>query len=94
MQPINRSRPAVFLKVEIVNGARLVIKVKEFPTINRVAFEGNSRIKDEVLAGLVKAKRAGFLIRRVEQDRAVIAEAYASWAARGEGKSEIHSSFR
>ena len=51
----------LFEEVEIVpNGARLVIKVKEFPTINRVAFENGARLKDEVLAGLVKAKRAGF----------------------------------
>ncbi len=70
----------LFEEVEIVpNGARLVIKVKEFPTINRVAFEGNSRIKDEVLAGLVKSQtRRVFNPTDVEQDRAVIAEAYAN----------------
>ena len=70
----------LFEEVEIVpNGARLVIKVKEFPTINRVAFEGNSRIKDEVLAGLVKSQtRKVFNPTEVEQDRAVIAEAYAN----------------
>ena len=70
----------LFEEVEIVpNGARLVIKVKEFPTINRVAFEGNSRLKDEVLAGLVKSQtRKVFNPTEVEQDRAVIAEAYAN----------------
>ena len=70
----------LFEEVEIVpNGARLVIKVKEFPTINRVAFEGNSRIKDEVLAGLVKSQtRKVFNPTEVEQDRAAIAEAYAN----------------
>jgi outer membrane protein insertion porin family len=70
----------LFEEVEIVpNGARLVIKVKEFPTINRVAFEGNSRIKDEVLAGLVKSQtRRVFNPTEVEKDRAVIAEAYAN----------------
>ena len=70
----------LFEEVEIVpNGARLVIKVKEFPTINRVAFEGNSRIKDEVLAGLVKSQtRRVFNPTEVEQDRAIIAEAYAN----------------
>ncbi|MFZ8873625.1 MAG: outer membrane protein assembly factor BamA [Paracoccaceae bacterium] len=70
----------LFEEVEIVpNGARLVIKVKEFPTINRVAFEGNSRIKDEVLAGLVKSQtRKVFNPAEVEQDRAAIAEAYAN----------------
>ena len=70
----------LFEEVEIVpNGARLVIKVKEFPTINRVAFEGNSRLKDEVLAGLVKSQtRRVFNPTEVEQDRAVIAEAYAN----------------
>ncbi len=70
----------LFEEVEIVpNGARLVIKVKEFPTINRVAFEGNSRINDEVLAGLIKSQtRRVFNPTEVEQDRAVIAEAYAN----------------
>ena len=70
----------LFEEVEIVpNGARLVIKVKEFPTINRVAFEGNSRLKDEVLAGLVKSQtRRVFNPTEVEPDRAVIAEAYAN----------------
>ena len=70
----------LFEEVEIVpNGARLVIKVKEFPTINRVAFEGNSRLKDEVLAGLIKSQtRRVFNPTEVEQDRAVIAEAYAN----------------
>ena len=70
----------LFEEVEIVpNGARLVIKVKEFPTINRVAFEGNSRIKDEVLAGLVKSQtRRVFNPTEVEKDRAVIADAYAN----------------
>ncbi len=70
----------LFEEVEIVpNGARLVIKVKEFPSINRVAFEGNSRIKDEVLAGLVKSQtRRVFNPTEVEQDRAAIAEAYAN----------------
>ena len=70
----------LFEEVEIVpNGARLVIKVKEFPTINRVAFEGNARLKDEVLAGLVKSQtRRVFNPTEVEQDRAVIAEAYAN----------------
>lgn len=70
----------LFEEVEIVpNGARLVIKVKEFPTINRVAFEGNSRLKDEVLAGLVKSQtRRVFNPTEVEQDRAAIAEAYAN----------------
>ena len=70
----------LFEEVEIVPiGARLVIKVKEFPTINRVAFEGNSRLKDEVLAGLVKSQtRRVFNPTEVEQDRAVIAEAYAN----------------
>ena len=70
----------LFEEVEIVpNGARLVIKVKEFPTINRVAFEGNARLKDEVLAGLVKSQtRRVFNPTEVEQDRAAIAEAYAN----------------
>ena len=37
----------LFESVELLpSRSNLVIKVKEFPTINRVAFEGNSKLKD------------------------------------------------
>ncbi len=74
------SSSGLFEEVELLpSGSRLVIKVKEFPTINRVAFEGNLRLKDEVLANLIKSQaRKVFNPTDVQKDRAVIAEAYAN----------------
>ena len=69
----------LFETVEILPfGSLLIIRVKEFPTINRVAFEGNSKLKDEVLASFVKSRsRKVFNPTDVEQDRALITQAYA-----------------
>ena len=59
------------------DGSRLVIRVAEFPTINRVAFEGNSRINDEALEQLARSKpRQVFNPGTAEADVALIAEAY------------------
>ena len=70
----------LFETVEIVpQGGTLVIKVREFPTISQISFEGNRRIKDENLAEIVGSKS-----RRVYQpsqaiaDAQNIAQAYAS----------------
>ena len=58
-------------------GSRLVIAVKEYPTINKVAFEGNKRLKDEDLTGFVESKpRQVFSPTKAERDAAVVAEAY------------------
>lgn len=58
-------------------GSRLVVRVAEFPTINRVAFEGNSRIKDDALEKLARSKpRQVFNPGTAEADVALIAEAY------------------
>ena len=58
-------------------GSRLVVRVAEFPTINRVAFEGNSRINDEALEQLARSKpRQVFNPGTAEADVALIAEAY------------------
>ena len=44
----------LFESVEVVpNGNRLVIKVNEFPTVNKIAFEGNRRINDTTLRAVV-----------------------------------------
>ena len=69
----------LFESVELLpSRSNLVIKVKEFPTINRVAFEGNSKLKDDVLKGLVKSQsRKVFNPTHVEQDRGLITNAYA-----------------
>lgn len=58
-------------------GSRLVIKVVEFPTINRIAFEGNRRIKDEDLAPIVQSQsRRVFSPLVAEADAQNISEAY------------------
>lgn len=58
-------------------GSRLVIRVKEYPMINAVSFEGNARIKDEQLAEFVQSKaRRAFSPATAEQDAATIAEGY------------------
>ncbi|MBI1217775.1 MAG: outer membrane protein assembly factor BamA [Rhodobacteraceae bacterium] len=58
-------------------GARLVIKVKEFPTINVINFEGNKRLKSEDLAKLLKSQsRRVYSPSTAEADAAAITEAY------------------
>ena len=70
----------LFEDVELIpSGSQLVIRVQEFPTINRVAFEGNRALKDEELAKIVKSQvRRVFNPTTVEQDRLALAEAYAN----------------
>lgn len=58
-------------------GNTLVITVVEFPTINRISFEGNARIKDEVLAKMISSdERRVFNPSQAETDANAIAEAY------------------
>ena len=68
----------VFESVELVpKGNTLVIKVTEFPTINKINFEGNRRIKDENLSEIIESSpRRVFDPAVAEQDAAAIAEAY------------------
>lgn len=59
-------------------GGRLVIAVKEYPTINVVNFEGNRLLKSEDLArGIESRSRRVFSPATIEADAAAIAEAYA-----------------
>ena len=45
----------IFETVEFVpQGGTLLIRVEEYPTINRISFEGNRRLKDDDLAELRK----------------------------------------
>lgn len=47
----------LFKSVELVpQGNTLVIKVVEFPTISRISFEGNRRIKDDTLSEVVEIR--------------------------------------
>lgn len=60
------------------SGNTLRITVVELPTINRVNFEGNKRIKDDALRSLVtSAERRVFNPKVAEEDAAQIAEAYS-----------------
>jgi outer membrane protein insertion porin family len=58
-------------------GGRLVVTVVEAPVINRVAFEGNRKAKDEQLAAEVQSKARGTLSRpMVQADTQRILEIY------------------
>ncbi len=58
-------------------GSRLVIKVKEFPTINIINFEGNRRIKADALSKVIKSQsRRVYSPSQAEQDAANIVQLY------------------
>src|SRR6201995_2033439 len=58
-------------------GARVIVTVVENPVINRVAFEGNKKVKDEQLSAEVQSKPRGTLSRpMVQSDAQRIAEIY------------------
>lgn len=59
-------------------GNTLVISVTEFPTINQISFEGNRRLKTEVLETVVQSQsRRVFNPSTAERDASAIADAYA-----------------
>lgn len=68
----------VFESVEVSpRGNTLVISVVEYPTINRIAIEGNRRLDDdELLPILESTPRRVFSPITAERDAAAIAEAY------------------
>ena len=68
----------LFETVELVpQGSTLVIRVKEYPIVNVISFEGNKRLKDERLAELVQSQsRRVYSPIQAESDAAAIAEAY------------------
>jgi outer membrane protein insertion porin family len=58
-------------------GARLIVHLTEAKILNRVAFEGNKKIKDEDLAKIIRSKARGGLQRAtVQADAISIMEAY------------------
>jgi outer membrane protein insertion porin family len=58
-------------------GGRLTITVIENPVINRIAFEGNKKVKDEQLKAEIQSKERGTLSRPVVQsDTARLVEVY------------------
>ncbi|MCF8486337.1 MAG: outer membrane protein assembly factor BamA [Rhodobacteraceae bacterium] len=73
-------RSGLFEEVEITpQGNRLVIRVKEYPVVNIINFEGNKRLKDEELAKIIASKqRRVYSPSTAEGDAALIAEVYRS----------------
>src|SRR5216683_1624362 len=60
-----------------IQGGRLTITVVENPVINRIAFEGNKKVKDDQLKSEIQSKERGTLSRPVVQaDTARIVELY------------------
>jgi outer membrane protein insertion porin family len=74
----NLQRSGLFETVELIpRGNTLVIRVVEFPTINRISIEGNRRIDDDDLLGILQSQtRRVYSPATAEQDAAAIAEAY------------------
>lgn len=68
----------LFETVEVApRGNTLVISVVEFPTINRIAIEGNRRLDDDELRALLESTpRRVFSPVTAERDAAAISEAY------------------
>lgn len=71
-------RSGLFETVEVIpDGNRLVIKVKEYPIVNIINFEGNKRLKDEELSKAISSQeRRVYSPSRAEADAATIAEIY------------------
>ncbi len=60
------------------DGGRVVVEVSENPIVNRVAFEGNRKISDDVLRGEVQLRgRSVFTSQAAQADRQRILELYA-----------------
>lgn len=76
----NIRNTGLFESVDAVpSGSSLLITVVEFPTINQINFEGNSRLDDSRLAALVESQpRRVFNPATAERDAAAISAAYAS----------------
>ncbi len=68
----------LFESVEIdPQGSTLVIRVKEYPIVNVISFEGNKRIKDEDLVGYIQSQsRRVYSPSMAQSDASTIAEAY------------------
>ncbi|KJZ20107.1 outer membrane protein assembly factor BamA [Loktanella sp. S4079] len=69
----------LFESVEVVpTGGTLVIRVVEYPTINRINIEGNARLRDSDLMQVVQSEpRRVYNPTQAEADTAAITEAYA-----------------
>ena len=70
----------LFETVEVVpQGNTLVIRVREYPTINAIAFEGNRRVRNEQLTEVIQSRsRHVYSPAQAEADAEVISQVYAS----------------
>ncbi|MFN4158180.1 MAG: outer membrane protein assembly factor BamA [Gemmobacter sp.] len=68
----------LFETVDLVpQGNTLTIRVREFPTVNVINFEGNRRLKDDQLKAVIKStSRRVYSPAQAEADAAAITEAY------------------
>ncbi|WP_340423018.1 outer membrane protein assembly factor BamA [Yoonia sp. GPGPB17] len=75
----NIRESGLFESVDLVpQGGTLLIRVVEYPTINRINIEGNNRLRDAQLLTLVQSQpRRVFTPAQAEADTAAITEAYA-----------------
>ena len=77
------------------SGGRLIVTVVENPVINRVAFEGNSKLKDDQLANEVQSKTRGTLSRpTVQADVQRSSKSTGATAVSTHASSRRSSSFR
>lgn len=69
----------LFESVDLVpQGNRLLVRVIEYPTINRINIEGNARLRDAQLLQVVQSQpRRAFTPEQAEADTAAITQAYA-----------------
>ncbi|MFN3525042.1 MAG: outer membrane protein assembly factor BamA [Paracoccus sp. (in: a-proteobacteria)] len=70
----------LFETVEIIpQGGTLVVRVREYPTISRISFEGNRRLNNDRLTEIVQSQpRRIYQPSRAIQDAQAIAEIYAA----------------
>ncbi len=69
-----------------VSGGTLVVTVQEAQLVNQVVFNGNRKIKDDKLAGVVKTHAAGpYNDAQIQSDIQAIKDAYAAT-----GRSEVN----
>ena len=68
----------LFSSVDVVpQGGTLVIRVVEFPTVNRISIEGNSQVRDaELLAAVSSQPRRVYSPAQAEADVAALTEVY------------------
>jgi outer membrane protein insertion porin family len=68
----------LFQKIVLTpRGNTLVVKVTEYPTIDKIAFEGNNRYKDKELSTLIKSTaHRVYSPAQAEADAAIIAKVY------------------